>query len=375
MRWWCSAARGLALAIVCARVLDAQVARGTVRERASGDSLPGVLVELQREGAGDGAKPVAATLSGPDGAFALRAPSPGTYQLVAKRIGVRRFRSDAFLLGAGETRSVDVTVDAVRFVLPQVVVTATSACSGDAAEATRLAALWDEAQTALLATQISLRERRYRARVTRYVRELDPRSRRVLSETRSEATGVVARPFAAVAPESLSARGYWAIERDSGVVFHGPDADALLSEVFLDDHCFAEAATRRDRAGLVGLAFSPAAGRTTPDVTGTLWLDAATHELRLVEFTYTPMPGGVDAGAGGELHFARLASGAWMVRRWWLRVPVYARAASPVATEETSSPWVLVRPVALRLREEGGEVTAETPRTPAIPNYDLLTPR
>jgi hypothetical protein len=46
-----------------------------------------------------------------------------------------------------------------------------------------VASLWDEARTALAATQISLRDRLFHGRVNRYVRELDPRSRHVLSES------------------------------------------------------------------------------------------------------------------------------------------------------------------------------------------------
>ena len=62
------------------------------------------------------------------------------------------------------------------------------------------------------------------------------------------------------------------------------------------------------------------------------------------------------------------------MRRWFVRLPVYARPLAPLGTEETTSPWVLVRPVALRLREEGGEVAAEALR-PGGPNDDQRLPR
>ena len=365
--------------MLLAGAAEAQVVRGTVRERASNAPLSGTVVELLGQDASGKEQRVAQALTSANGAFALRAPGSGRFVLAFKRIGYRRHRSEPFDVGAGETVARDVAVDLVPFTLAEVRVEETGFCAGDSREGDRVAALWEEARTALVATQISLRDRLFRARVTHYVRELDPRSLRVLSETRSQATGVMARPFATLPAESLSTRGYWIPLKDGGITYYGPDAEVLLSEAFLRDHCFSAVASGRNRRGLVGLGFTPVAGRTVPDVAGTLWLDARSFELRLVEFTYSQVRPGTDSAAvGGEMHFARLASGAWLVRRWFLRLPVFARLSSPVATEETTSPWVLVRPVTLRYREEGGDVTAEAPRrrtVPAAPNDTLRRPR
>jgi hypothetical protein len=369
-----------ALFTLGAQVTEAQVVRGVVRERISSEGFGGTVVELLRQSSSGTEARVASALTDDRGNYAVQAPGAGRFVLVVKRIGVRRYRSEPFALGEGETVVRNVVVDAVLLTLPQVTVTGTTTCSGEAREGNLVAALWDEARTALLATQISLRDRLFRAHVTRYVRELDPKSRRVLSETRSPATGVVSRPFAAVPPETLSARGYWIPRRDGNVTYHGPDAEVLLSEAFLADHCFSAVRTPRNRRGLVGLGFAPGVRRETADIAGTLWLDERSFELRFLEFTYSRAAPGVDsASVGGELHFARLPSGAWIVRRWFLRLPVYARPFSPLVTEETTSPWVLVRPVALRLREEGADVTAEAlrPRTPrpGTPNDSLRRPR
>jgi hypothetical protein len=100
--------------------------------------------------------------------------------------------------------------------------------------------------------------------------------------------------------------------------------------------------------------------RTLPDIVGTLWLDDRTFELRFVEFNYSRVHLSADSSEiGGAVHFARLPSGAWIIRKWFIRLPVIARPAAPVATDGTSAPWVLVRPTMLRFREEGGEVAAE----------------
>jgi len=349
--------------------LGAQLVRGTVTESTSRVPLPGVLVELVAAGdtLGPAGARVASALSAASGSYALRAPAAGRYRLLAKRIGVRRFLGAPFQLAEGETRTLDIALDAVEFRLPAVIVTANALCAADPADRARVAALWEEARTALDAAEISLRDRLFTAQVTRYVRELEPRSLRVLRESRSEVRGVVASPFSALPAESLSAHGYWRAAEGGGAHYYGPDARVLLSDAFLGDHCFHAVSGKSARDGMVGLAFTPVPNRPVPDVTGTLWLDARTFELRLVEFRYDRVREGVDRDkVGGEVHFARLSSGAWIVQRWHLRVPLLGRPRDPLATEG-SAPWILVRPSLLAVSEEGGVVTTDEMRPPDRP--------
>lgn len=343
--------------------LAAQLVRGTVTQAASGAPIAGVLVELL---AADSAGPrVASALTDVAGAFALRAPAPGRYVLAAKRIGVRRVTSPPFLLAAGETRTIPVVLEAVEYRLPEVVVTANRACAATPGDSARVIALWDEARTALDAAEISLRDRLFTAQVSRYVRELEPGTLRVLRETTSDVRGAVASPFGSPPPESLATAGYWRVGGDGRTTYHGPDARTILSDEFLGDHCFHPVTGQGARRGLVGLAFAPRSDRGVPEVRGTLWLDGRSLELQLVEFTYDRLATGTDTvGVGGELHFARLPGGAWIVRRWYLRVPANALSTQPLSTEG-SAPWVLVRPTTARLREEGGVVTPDELR-PAL---------
>lgn len=350
--------------------LAAQVVRGTVTQGTSGAPVAGALVELlTTDSAG---VRVASALTDPAGAFALRAPVPGRYVLGAKRIGVRRVTTDAFSLAAGETRSIAIALEPVDFRLPEVVIMARAPCVAGAREGEptderrreRVNALWDEVRTALDAAEISLRDRLFTAQVTRYARELEPRTRRVLQEGRSEVRGAVGSPLGTPAPESLSIHGYWRATSAGATLFHVPDPAALLSDAFEGEHCFSPVTGRGTRQGLAGLAFVPAAARSVPGVRGTFWLDERSSELRLVEFSYDRVPTGVDSAlVGGEVHFTRLGSGAWIVRRWFLRVPVAGRPAQLLATEG-SAPWVLVRPQATSLLEEGAEVTTDELRAP-----------
>ncbi len=353
----------VALAALGARPLGAQVVRGTVTQSPSRAPVVGAVVELVH--ADSALTRVASALSDGSGTYALRAPGAGRYRVVAKRIGVHRFTSPPFELAVGETRTVEVSLDPVEYQLPTVVVTANSVCSVNAGERDRVAALWDEARTALDAAEISQRDRLFTAQVTRYLRELDPKSLKVLRETRSDVRGVVALPFSSLPAESLAVTGYWRDVDSTRTRYYGPDARILLSDTFLDTHCFRPVRGRDGRSGQVGLAFAPTTRGNVPDVVGTLWLDARSFELRAVEFAYDRVRPGVDsARVGGEIQFARLATGAWLVRRWFLRVPMNGRSQDAVATEG-SSPWILVRPSSQALSEEGGEVTTDDQR-PAL---------
>lgn len=330
-----------------------QIVRGRVSESGSGSPVGGVLVSLI-----DPATRAASvsTLSDPQGHYALRAAVSGTYQVEAKRIGVRRFLSRAITLADGETRVLDITVEGLAYTLPEVVVAGVTVCGGSAGDAPRIGALWDEARTALTATRISLRERLFRGNVSRYVRELDPRTRRVLKEESTQIEGLMDRPFIAVDPESLSTRGYILQEGNERTYF-APDADVLLSDAFVRDHCFRLTGLTRERRGVVGLSFAPAPGRGVSDIQGTMWLDARTFELRLVEFKFVSRHDNPDDPiAEGEVHFEKLTNGAWVVRRWFVRMPYGGRASTPV-TLSGSTPNIFVRRIGYALREEGGNVT------------------
>jgi hypothetical protein len=200
-----------------------------------------------------------------------------------------------------------------------------------------------------------------RARIVRYVHELDAQTLRLLAERlRRQTDGVVERPFVSLPGDALSRGGYWRALPNDSIIYYAPDADVLLSPAFARDHCFGVADGRGERAGLTGLTFEPAAEREVPDVRGTIWLDTRTFELRLVEFRYSRLPVSTsNRNVGGEVQFARVRSGAWIVARWFIRVPRYANRPT---TRSTGVPGQ--RPIVsyslTALIEEGGTVTVDT---------------
>lgn len=327
---WTSGSRGswlrrslivAVLAVATAVSGHAQVVRGAVREVSSGSTLPGVLVTLEQLGADDSsATSVASVLSNDRGEYTIRAPRPGRYRLAAKRIGVKRTLTAPFDLGTGAARDITIEIEPLLYTLPEVAVATANFCIPREEQVGRVAALWDEIRTALTATSITVRDTLYHGRIVSFSRVLDGRGR-VLRESTQHREGQLSETFKSAPPESLSVHGYWAEEGDS-VRFEAPDMDVLLSDAFLKDHCFELA---EDVSVEAGLRFNPAPGRSVGDMRGTIWVDGRSFELRRIDFTYTRLPDVERAnGLGGEVHFARLSSGAWVVRRWSLRVPMFS---------------------------------------------------
>src|SRR5690606_11413611 len=111
---------------------------------------------------------------------------------------------------------------------------------------------------------------------------------------------------------------------NGAVVFSAPDAEVLLSEPFVESHCFTAGTERTDQSDWVGVEFAPIPARRNRvnALAGSIWLDRRTSELRRVEFRFLgadDLLSGVHAG--GALDFRRLAGGTWMIDRWEVRMP------------------------------------------------------
>ena len=335
----------------------AQTVRGIVKERDSALPLAGVLMTLTTV---DGLS-VASALTNDRGAYSLRAPQPGRYRLGAKRIGVRRFESEPTDLVTGQDVERDIELEALVYQLPTVTVHGDPLCVRRSDQAGRVASLWEEASTALEATRISQRDRLVRARVVRYSRDLNPQNLRVEAERTSRQTsGVVEQPFVSLPAEVLSSNGYWRVLPNDSIAYYAPDATVLLSRAFARDPGFSIAVGRGDREGLSGLSFEPESDRDVPDVRGTIWLDSRTFELRLVEFRYSRLPiSSTNRNIGGEVHFAKVPNGAWIVGRWFIRMPRYDKTPRARSTGVPGVQPVLEYRLT-GLIEDGGTVTVDS---------------
>lgn len=301
----------------------AQTVRGIVAER-SDRAVPGVVVQLLDSAS----RVVGRALTGGQGEFRLVAPGAGRYILRTMRIGYRSFSSPAIVLRAGDDVTRRVTLDDVAFGLDTVRVVTEVVCRGAADSTVATFAVWEQARTALTAAQVTADSRAISATVVTYDRILDRTGRRIRQQSTALRSGVVTQPWQSLPAATLSHRGYVVADSD-GTTYHAPGLSVLLSPEFIEDHCFRlSSGTDAARAGMIGIAFEPTpARRRTTEISGTLWLDRVTSELRGMEYRYvnvSPAMGG-RAPSGGEMEFVRLRDGAWAISRWNIRMPVLGK--------------------------------------------------
>jgi hypothetical protein len=280
--------------------------------------VPGVVVRLL-----DSTSVIAArALTNDRGEFRLIAGRPGTYHLSTLRIGFRPVLSAPIVLRAGEEVTQRIELTGVAFALDTVRVDSRSACrlARDSAAATF--AVWEQVRSALTATQVTASARAIVVTMVTYERSLDPGGRQTLQQRAVARTDSVAQPWRSLAPDSLRRVGYVGAAEGDSTIYRAPGLDMLESGAFVEDHCF-RLTSSRDKSRL-GITFEPTPDRNQlSEIRGTLWLDRASSELRSLEFRYLNVdPVQEDAGAGGTMDFARLKSGAWVISRWSIRMPV-----------------------------------------------------
>jgi hypothetical protein len=351
--------RGSALGIVAgALVLSApvaaQVVRGVVTERATTTPLDGVLLSVVD--ARDSI--VVQALSNDGGGFEIRLPGAGTYTLDVKRIGVRRVRLAPFAIADGETKRLDIAVEPLPTVLSSVNITGRTSCVRNPQTNAKTAALWEDARAALTAAVISRPLTTGAAdSVIRFERKLDVQTWRVLYETRRKVSTTMDRPFRSLPAEVLSIGGYVTVNQDGSTDYYAPDAEVLLSDTFLADHCFRIQPGTFEHFGQVGLGFEPIPQRKIPDVKGVLWMDAKTNELRTLEFNYSWLPNDTrPIDYGGTVSFFRMPGGRWIVRNWRIRMPEFGHQRNVPGSFPARSGRLSV----VRISEEGGAVPLST---------------
>ena len=295
--------------------LGAQVVRGEVLDSLGGRPLGSVMIVLLDSAGVEHGQDLSDAL----GRFVLRADGPGDFFMRTRVVGYRRWESLTFNLARGQTivRRIDLVL--VPIVLPELTVEAERTCVVRPEEGLAAATLWDEVRTALELTQLTIDERRYRFRTQLTTHEFNQYKVPISVETR-QGVGYTAMGFGSASAEDLQRHGFvrsaWA-----GPVYFGPYAQVLVSDVFLDHHCFR--VRRGDRGGAVGLTFEPVSRSDVPDVEGTLWVDSATMNLKSLDWGYTELSRWAKLGdPGGAMDFGRLPNGAWFIERWELRAPV-----------------------------------------------------
>lgn len=273
----------------------------------------------------------------------------GTYRVRAEMIGMGTAQTALFDVAEGATVTQEIRMESSAIQLEGIEVeTESDRCTvrpGD--EGALVAQVWDEARKALSAASLTDQRGRYRYETVKYERQIDRETGVIIDEERNRREGYMETPFESHPAEDLVENGF--VQRDGqDYLYMGPDASVLLSDPFLDTHCFKLAG--RGENGLVGLGFEPTGeNKTVPDIAGTLWIDPETAELQWVEYTYEYLePERTTDMVGGRVDFQRMPDGTWIVPEWWIRMPVMSSQTDFEGR---------VRPYIVRYHQTGGMVT------------------
>ena len=313
----------------------------------TGSPLRGVFVSILD----DVGQVVRSALTNEAGRFLFQLSQAGNFQVKAELIGRETVVSDTVVLRHQGSVTVPLTLSVHAIALAAIRVEGDERCRIRPDEASEITRVWEESRKPLAVQAWSEREGLYRLDISTYDRDLDREGRRVERENRRGTSRVTRVPFASLPAEDLLRGGFVRSLDDGGHEYYGPDATLLLSNHFLDTHCF-RLTRSGDRQGAIGLAFEPARASELADIQGTLWVDEATAALRLVEFRFTRAPYAEAEGvAGGRVEFEALPDGAWMIRKWWIRAPIMARHQNLARAGDSG-----IRVAGIR--ETGGEVVA-----------------
>jgi hypothetical protein len=275
------------LALACAGTsLHAQIVRGVVVEEGLDAPVEGAMVILMDL---DG-RTVDRVLTDADGEFMADADRPGPHLIRIDRIGYESLTTERFDVPVNGTYQT-VTLPIRPVELMGINVEGSRRCEVRPEEGRSTARVWEEARKALQAAAWTQSSGAYRYTLLQYSRELEPDGRRVKNETREFQRTLGQAPYVSAPAQELVDSGFVRQNPDRTFTYFAPDADAFLSDAFLDTHCMR---LEEVKDGLIGLGFEPVSGRRVADISGTIWIDAATAQLRRLEFRYQDLPRGLE---------------------------------------------------------------------------------
>ena len=281
-------------------------------------------------------------LSNAVGKFLVWARDPGPHYITVERIGYASWTTDSFEPDTVGLLTIRIPVEAIP--LEGLDVSGGRRCEVRPEEGRATARVWEEVRKALVAEEYTREASLYRYTLARFERTLDRDARETIEEKTTVVENLTAA-FKSVPIEHLTESGFVQAAEDSLTAYFAPDAGALISDAFLDTHCFG---LREGENGKIGLTFRPLEDREVPEIGGVLWVNAATSELERMEFVYVNLIRSREMGEpGGEVAFTRLPDGAWIVREWRIRMP-YIEPLSRGRMRRTA------------YREEGGVTRAIT---------------
>lgn len=268
------------------------------------------------------------TLSSREGRYLLPRRSVEVGRIVVERIGFARHVTDEMRLPAtGQTletivlSSGAVPIEGIQVEVP------TRFCPSNQDDGGRIQQAWSAARTALRTVAVSRDLDPLQFELEYFTRELNSSGKRILGEERQRERISNLTPFRSFPTDSLVETGFIVQDGDS-LFYRAPDVEVLLSPAFLSTHCLGPL-EERERS-TVALAFRPVPTRAVPEIEGELLLDRESWELREVRFRYVNAPDLLpSSSAEGQVEFAALPDGRWVVGGWTIRMPLLERQMRP----------------------------------------------
>lgn len=312
MSWFC-------VVLATPWLLQAQTLRGAVTDGAG--PVAGVVLLV----VDTGGHVVSRGISRQDGQYVITLSRTGTFRIRTLRLGYRPSVSGPVRLITGEDRTVDVAVSGIPARLERVVTTTSTQCQHVRGDTAALPfEVLDQIRTALYAIEVTARPNFSRAlnvRMTEFERVLDPWSGSVVRQEARIRQGLTSSPWATLSADAVHDSGYARTSIAGVTTYFAPDIAVLVSPEFIQDHCFRVA--RDSGSPEISLQFEPTRSRRRlTEIRGSMHVDVASSALRRVEFEYVNAPQELEGvRAGGHLDFVRLASEAWLISGWSIRLP------------------------------------------------------
>ncbi len=188
--------------------------------------------------------------------------------------------------------------------------------------------LWEQARVALQSVVLAEQDTSLMVQAVEYEMDLLPDTLPMIRPATIRTVGRE-RERSRTHYDSLFRFGYIRRVADTSSYF-SPTLRVIADDRFAERYCFTRVVDEIAHPDWIGVAFEPARrpGPGIADVVGTFWLDR--EELLLREVTYTYLNAPIHhriEGTGGELHFAQLATGHWILRDWDVRMPKLNPAA------------------------------------------------
>ena len=310
-----------ALTVVAGLRAGAQDVRVEVVDASTGKPIVGANVSLLDSA---GTQPLYGAFSDQSGRTDLRGPGRGPFRVRTDKAGYDTWNS-VQLHSSDRPVLVRAGMAVTRNPSP-IVARAETACQQLTAAGTPAGDLWTEMKKALTASAMTEARGLVPLDVDLYERALN-RDLAVVSERAEQRTRIPRRPATGISWEQMDStrRG----EASTSEVFRAPDAALMLSEGFMNSHCFSAIRGYGPETGLSGLEFRPSRVGGLPELAGVLWLDPKGNALRAVNFDYVNLPIPLRiARTTGRVEFQQLPGGQWIVPRWYIRMPRVVRVTS-----------------------------------------------